>query len=80
MKNGQKPNANEAQLLQARHDGMDKTMVFCLYALYNKMGFDRDKLIDFIKAVVDVADSITKGYAKYKDIYRVLVEEQGLEW
>ncbi len=77
---GKKPNANEAQLRAAMRDGMDKTMVFCLTALADKMGFDREKLIEFISAVVSVADGVTKGYVRYNDLHRVLVEEQGLEW
>ena len=77
---GKKPNANEAQLRAAMHEGMDKTMVFCLTALADKMGFDQDKLVEFIAAVVSVADSVTKGYVRYNDLHRVLVEEQGLEW
>lgn len=79
-KKGKKPNANEAQLKQAMHNGMDKTMVFCLTALADKFGFDQAKLCEFIAAVVGVADSITKGYVRYEDLHRVLVEEQELEW
>ena len=80
LKKGKKPNANEAQIRAAMHEGMDKTMVFAMTALADKMGFDRDKLIEFIAAVTEVADSITKGYVKYNDLHRVLVDEQGLEW
>lgn len=80
MKKGQKPNANEKQLRDAVREGMDKTMVFCLTALADKMGFDRDKLVEFIGAVASVADSINKRYVTYEQLHRVLVEEQGLEW
>lgn len=80
MKKGRKPNANEAQLHSAMREGMDKTMVFCLTALADKMGFDQDKLVEFISAVVSVADSVTKGYVNYNQLHKVLVEEQGLEW
>ena len=47
MKKGQKPNANEKQLREAAHRGMDRTMVFCLTALADKCGFSREQLIDF---------------------------------
>ena len=77
---GQKPNANEAQLRAATHQGMDKTMVFCLTALADKFGWEQEQLIAFIKAVADIADGINKGYVKYNDLHRVLVDEQGLEW
>ena len=80
MKKGKKPNANEAQLRDAAREGMDKTMVFCLTALADKMGFDRDKLVEFIGAIAGVADSVVKGYVTYDQLHRVLVEEQGLEW
>lgn len=60
MKKGRKPNANEAQLRHAMKEGMDKTMVFAMTALADKMGFDRDKLIEFIGAVTEVADSRSK--------------------
>ena len=39
MKKGKKPNANEKQLREAAHRGMDRTMVFCLTALADKCGF-----------------------------------------
>lgn len=77
---GPAPNANEKQLRAAAHMGMDKTMVYCLTALADKMGFDRDKLVDFIHAVADVADSVVKGYVNYEQLHKVLVDEQGLEW
>ena len=80
MKKGQKPNCNERQLRAAVREGMDKTMVFCLTALADKMGFDREKLIEFIGAVANLADGVNKGYVKYEQLHRVLVEEQGLEW
>ena len=80
MKKGQKPNANEAQLRAAMNNGSDKTMVFCLTALADKEGFDRERLIRFLREVADVADSISKGYVKYEHLHRALVEEQNLGW
>lgn len=77
---GPAPNANEAQLRAASHRGMDRTMVFCLTALSDKMGFEQEQLVRFIGAVSDVADSVVKGYVTYDQLHRVLVEEQGLEW
>ena len=55
-------------------------MVFAMTALADKMGFDRDKLIEFISHVANIAEGISKGYIRYDDLHRVLVEEQGLEW
>ena len=80
MKKGKKPNANEKQLRAAIHEGMDKTMVYCLTALADKFGFDREQLFAFIHATADVADSVIKGYVTYAQLHRVLVDEQGLEW
>ena len=80
MKKGQKPNANEKQLRAATSRGMDRTMVFVLNTLGDKFGFDRNKLIEFIAAVANLADGVNKGYVKYDQLHRVLVEEQGLEW
>lgn len=80
MKKGRKPNANEAQLRAAARQGMDKTMVYCLTALSDKMGFDKAQLVEFITCVAGVADSVLRGYVKYADLHRALVEEQGLEW
>lgn len=80
MKKKGKPNANPKQLRDAVREGMDKTMVFAMTALADKMGFDRDKLVEFIGAVASVADSINKRYVTYEQLHRVLVEEQGLEW
>ena len=80
MKKGTKPNANQKQLRDATREGMDKTMVFCLTALADKMGFDRDKLIEFIGWVAYYADITNKTPIKYAHLHRVLVEEQGLEW
>lgn len=77
---GQKPNANEAQLRSAAHRGMDRTMVFCLTALADKFGWEQEQLVDFIRAVSNLADGVIKGYVRYEDLHRVLVEEQGLEW
>lgn len=79
-RSGARPNANEAQLRAAAHQGMDKTMVFCLTALADKMGFEQEQLVRFINAVSDVADSVVKGYVNYDQLHKVLVEEQGLEW
>lgn len=80
MKKGTKPNCNEKQRREAVNEGIDKTMVFAMTALADKMGFDRDRLIEFISHVANIAEGISKGYIKYDDLHRVLVEEQGLEW
>ncbi len=79
-KKGPKPNANPAQLRAARADGMDKTMVFCLTALADKHGFDREGLKEFIADVANTADSVSRGYVRYDELHRVLVDEQGLCW
>ena len=55
-------------------------IMFDVEALADKMGFDRDKLIEFISHVANIAEGISKGYIRYDDLHRVLVEEQGLEW
>ena len=80
MKKGKKPNANEAQIRAARNEGSDKTMVFAMTALSDKMGFDREQLLEFIRAVAYVSQSVVKGYVKYEDLHRVLVEEKDLDW
>lgn len=77
---GSAPNANEAQLRAAARRGMDRTMVFCLTALADKFGWEQEQLVDFIHAVANLADGVIKGYVKYEDLHRVLVDEQGLEW
>ena len=79
-KKGPAPNANEAQLRAATRRGMDRTMVYCLTALSDKMGFTKDQLIAFIRYVSDTADSVLKGYVSYEQLHQVLVEEQELEW
>lgn len=79
-KKGRKPNANEAQLRAAAHRGMDRTMVFCLTALADKMGFEREQLVQFIQAVASTADSVNRGYTNYDQLHQVLIKEQGLEW
>lgn len=79
-KQGQKPNCNEVQLRDAARHGMDKTMVYCLTALSDKHGFDHDQLIEFIVNVGNTADAVRRGYVKYDQLHRVLVDEQGLEW
>lgn len=80
MKKGQKPNCNEAQLRNAARQAMDKTMVYCLTALSDKHGFDHDQLIEFIASVGNTVDAVRRGYVKYDQLHRVLVDEQGLEW
>ena len=77
---GPAPNANEAQLRAAGRRAMDRTMVYCLTTLSDKMGFDREKLLEFLGGVASLSDSVMRGYIKYDDLHRVLVEEQGLEW
>ena len=77
---GPTPNTNEKQLREAARRGMDRTMVFCLTALADKMGFEQEQLVQFVKAVSDVADSVLKGYVNYDQLHKVLVDEQGLEW
>ena len=77
---GPTPNANEKQLREAARRGMDRTMVFCLTALADKMGFEQEQLVQFVKVVSDVADSVLKGYVNYDQLHKVLVDEQGLEW
>lgn len=79
-KKGSMPNANSKQLREAARRGMDRTMVFCLTALADKFGWEREQLYEFIGAVSNLADGIIKGYVKYEDLHRVLVDEQGLEW
>jgi len=37
-------------------------------------------LVEFIHGVANLADGVIKGYVRYEDLHRVLVEEQGLEW
>jgi len=80
MKKGTKPNANEKQLRDAARRGMDRTMVFCLNTLADKFGWEQEQLVEFIHGVANIADGVIKGYVKYEDLHRVLVEEQGLEW
>ena len=46
----------------------------------DKFGFDHDQLVAFVRAVGNYADAKNKGYIKYEDLHRVLIEEQGLEW
>ena len=77
---GQAPNANAVQLRAAARRGMDRTMVFALTALADKMGFEREQLLDFIGAVAGLADSVRKGYVKYDELHETLVEEKGLRW
>lgn len=77
---GNKPNANEKQLRDAARRGMDRTMVFCLNTLADKFGWEQEQLVEFIHGVANLADGVIKGYVKYEDLHRVLVEEQGLEW
>jgi hypothetical protein len=42
--------------------------------------FQQDQLVQFVKAVADVSDSVLKGYVNYDQLHKVLVDEQGLEW
>ena len=79
-KKGPRPNANEAQLRAATHNGIDKTMVFCLTALADKHGYGIEELKAFIADVANIADSIRRGYVRYEDLHRTLVEEKWLEW
>lgn len=77
---GPKPNANETQLRAAARRGMDRTMVYCLTALSDKMGFDREQLITFIAAVANISDSVRKGYVNYEQLHKVLADEMHLDW
>ena len=79
-KKGKAPNASPEQLREAARRGMDRTMVFCLSALSDKMGFETEDLVRFIRAVSDIADSVLKGYVSYDDLHNALKYEQGLEW
>lgn len=79
-KKGKKPNANEAQLRAAATRGMDRTMVFCLNTLADKFGWGSEQLSDFIHGVANLADGVNRGYVRYEDLHRTLIEEQGLEW
>ncbi len=80
MGKGPKPNANPAQLRAAKAEGMDITMVFCLTVLADKYGFDREALKGFLTHIKDLSEGITRGYIQYKDLHRVLVDEQDLDW
>ena len=77
---GKKPNANEGQLRAAARLGMDKTMVYALTALADKMGFTNDQLLEFIGHVGYTADSVKRTRVSYEDLRTVLIEERGLEW
>jgi len=77
---GVKPNANEAQLREAARKGMDKTMVFCLTALADKHGFEKEDLKQFVAEVANIADGVRKRYVSYDDLYRALAEESGIRW
>lgn len=77
---GPKPNANEAQLRAARHQGSDLCMVICLTVLMDKYGWEGDELAEFIHKIGDLSKSINRGYVNYQDLHHTLAVEQGLEW
>lgn len=79
-KPGRAPNANPAQLREARNMGIDTIMVFSLTVLFDKFGFSREDAVRFIRETAALGDGVRKGYVDYADLHRVLVEEQGLEW
>lgn len=60
---------------EAKRKGVDMGLTFCVTVLTDKMGFDQDKVVEFMQGVANLSDSVTQGRVNLKDLKSVQLEE-----
>lgn len=60
---------------EAKRKGVDMGLTFCVTVLTDKMGFDQDKVVEFMQGVANLSESVTQGRVNLKDLKSVQLEE-----
>ena len=64
---------------QAETRGLKRALALVLYTLVEKHDAPREDIQQLAREIDYMADSVCRGYVKWKDIDRVLNEEYGIE-
>lgn len=60
---------------EAKRKGVDMGLTFCVTVLTDKMGFDQDKVVEFMHGIADLSTSVSQGRVNLKDLKNVQLEE-----
>ena len=66
--------------LRATRYAVDAYSVAVAMVLYDKLHFDKNKIIKTLKQIEDLFDSVNKDYLTIEDMKTVLSEELGIEF
>jgi len=66
--------------LRATRFAVDAYSVAVAMVLYDKLHFDKNKIIKTLKQIEDLFDSVNKDYLTIEDMKTVLSEELGIEF
>lgn len=60
---------------EAKRKGVDDALTFCVTVLTDNMGFTQDQVVEFMKGIAYLSDSVSKGYVNTQDLKRVQLKE-----
>lgn len=73
------PKTKEQAINEARSEGVNLAVAMCMTVLYDKMGFDNDKIADFWEHLEKLSGEVKEGRVNVHDLIRVLREEYSVE-
>ena len=77
-KKGKKPNPTWADITKAQEDGCNLAVVICMTVLYDKFGFDEEKITKFWNHTASLSQEIKEGRIYISDLQKVLKNEYGV--
>lgn len=60
---------------EAKRKGVDMGLTFCVTVLTDKMGFDQDKVVEFMQCIANLSEGVSQGRVNLKDLKKVQLEE-----
>lgn len=65
--------------LHATRMAVDGYSVAVAWTLYDKLGMENDKIVETMKLIEELFDSVSKDYLTLEDMKRTIFEETGLK-
>jgi hypothetical protein len=65
---------------EAKRKGVDMGLTFCVTVLTDKMGFDQDKVVEFMNHVADLCVGVNEGRVNLKDLKQIQLEEYKMDF
>lgn len=60
---------------EAKRKGVDMGLTFCVTVLTDKMGFDQDKVVEFMQGIANLSEGVSQGRVNLRDLKNVQLEE-----